>query len=48
VLDFGSGGGIDVLVVIALVGHETAVMSHCYTHVGKEALAKAAGSLPEI
>jgi integrase len=34
--------------VVALVGHESAAMSHRYTHVGKEALAKAAGSLPEI
>jgi hypothetical protein len=31
-----------------LVGHESAAMSHRYTHVGKEALAKAAKSLPEI
>ena len=36
-----------MLVVIALVGHER-VMSHRYTHVGKEALSKAAKSLPEI
>ena len=31
-----------------LVGHESAAVSHRYTHVGKEALAKAAKSLPEI
>jgi site-specific recombinase XerD len=35
-------------VVMALVGHESAAMSHRYTHVGKEALAKAAKTLPEI
>jgi len=35
-------------VVMVLVGHESAAMSHRYTHVGKEALAKAAKSLPEI
>jgi hypothetical protein len=31
-----------------LVGHESAAMSHGYTHVGKEALARAAAALPEI
>jgi integrase len=40
--------GIPDAVVMALVGHESAAMSHRYTHVGKEALAKAARSLPEI
>jgi hypothetical protein len=35
-------------VVMALVGHESSAMSHRYTHVGKEALARAAESLPEI
>jgi hypothetical protein len=30
------------------VGHNSAAMSHHYTHVGKEALAKAAQSPPEI
>jgi integrase len=40
--------GIPDAVVMALVGHESAAMSHRYTHVGKEALSKAAKSLPEI
>ena len=40
--------GIPDAVVMALVGHESAAMSHRYTHVGKDALAKAAKSLPEI
>ena len=35
-------------VVMVLVGHESAAMSHRYTHVDKEALAKAAKTLPEI
>jgi hypothetical protein len=30
------------------VGHDSKAMSARYTHVGKEALAKAARSLPEI
>ena len=33
---------------MALVGHESSAISHRYTHVGKEALARAAESLPEI
>jgi hypothetical protein len=40
--------GVPDAVVMALVGHESAAMSHGYTHVGKEALARAARSLPEI
>jgi integrase len=40
--------GVPDAVVMALVGHESAAMSHRYTHVGKEALSKAAGTLPEI
>jgi integrase len=40
--------GIPDAVVMALVGHESAAMSHRYTHVGKEALSKAAQSLPEL
>jgi integrase len=40
-------GGPDSF-VMALVGHESAAMSHRYTHVGKEALARAAKTLPEI
>ena len=34
--------------VMALVGNESAAMSHRYTHVGKEALARAAKTLPEV
>ena len=40
--------GIPDSVVMALVGHESAAMSHRYTHVGREALARAAASMPEI
>jgi hypothetical protein len=40
--------GVPDAVVMALVGHESAAMSHRYTHVGKEALSRAAKSLPEI
>jgi integrase len=40
--------GVPDAVVMALVGHESAAMSHRYTHVGKEALSRAARSLPEI
>ena len=40
--------GVPDSVVMALVGHESTAMSHRYTHVGKEALAKAARTLPEI
>ena len=40
--------GIPDAVVMALVGHESAAMSHRYTHVGKEALARAAKTLPEV
>ena len=40
--------GVPDAVVMALVGHESAAMSARYTHVGKEALAKAAQTLPEI
>jgi integrase len=40
--------GVPDAVVMALVGHNSAAMSAHYTHVGKEALAKAAKSLPEI
>jgi hypothetical protein len=35
-------------VVIALVGHESSVMSHRYTHIGKEALSRAAKTFPAI
>jgi integrase len=40
--------GVPDAVVMALVGHDSRAMSAHYTHVGKEALAKAARSLPEI
>jgi integrase len=40
--------GIPDAVVMALVGHQSAAMSHRYTHVGKEALARAAQALPEV
>ena len=40
--------GVPDSVVQALVGHESAAMSARYTHVGKDALAKAAKTLPEI
>jgi integrase len=40
--------GIPDSVVMALVGHESAAMSARYTHVGREALARAAASMPEI
>jgi integrase len=40
--------GIPDALVMALVGHESAAMSHRYTQVGKEALQPATGSLPEV
>jgi integrase len=40
--------GIPDAVIMALVGHESLAMSHRYTHVGKEALARAAETLPEL
>jgi integrase len=40
--------GVPDAVVMALVGHESSAMSHRYTHVGKEALARAAKTLPEV
>ena len=40
--------GVPDAVVMALVGHESSAMSHRYTHVGKEALARAAKKFPEI
>jgi site-specific recombinase XerD len=45
---YAKEAGIPDAVVMELVGHESAAMSHRYTHVGKEALSKAAKSLPEI
>jgi site-specific recombinase XerD len=40
--------GIPDAVVMALVGHESTAISHRYTHVGVEALKKAADSMPEL
>ena len=40
--------GVPDAVVQALVGHESAAMSHRYTHVGKDALTRAAKTLPEL
>jgi integrase len=40
--------GVPDAVVMALVGHESTAMSHRYTHVGKEALSRAAKTLPAI
>lgn len=40
--------GIPDAVVMAMVGHSSASMSHRYTHVGKEALSKAPASLPQL
>ncbi len=40
--------GVPDAVVMALVGHESAAMSARYTHVGREALAKATKTLPDI
>jgi integrase len=38
--------GIPEAVVMELVGHDSEQMSAHYTHVGREALEKAAASLP--
>jgi integrase len=40
--------GIPSAVVMELVGHDSEQMSHVYTHVGSEALQKAADSLPDF
>jgi integrase len=48
VLGFGYLLKSEERTVMALVGHDSKAMSAHYTHVGKEALAKAARSLPEI
>lgn len=40
--------GIPAAVVMELVGHESAEVSQNYTHIGKDALAKAAASLPDL
>jgi integrase len=40
--------GVPDAVIMALVGHESRAMSQRYTHVGREALSKAAASMPVI
>lgn len=40
--------GIPEAAVMELVGHDSEQMSQHYTHVGREALEKAAGALPEL
>jgi integrase len=40
--------GVPDAVIMALVGHDSVAMSHHYTHVGREALEKAANALPNI
>ncbi len=40
--------GIPQAVVQELIGHDSEKMSALYTHVGREALQKAAATLPEI
>jgi site-specific recombinase XerD len=40
--------GIPDAVVMALVGHESIAITQRYTHVGLEALQRAAESLPKI
>ncbi len=40
--------GVPDAVVMELVGHDSVAMSAHYTHVGREALQKAAGTLPDL
>ena len=40
--------GIPEAAVMEMVGHDSEQMSAHYTHVGREALEKAAASLPEL
>ena len=40
--------GIPEAVVMEMVGHDSEQMSAHYTHVGREALEKAAAALPEV
>ena len=40
--------GIPAAVVMELVGHDSEAMSRHYTHIGADALRKAAASLPDI
>jgi integrase len=40
--------GVPEAVVMEMVGHDSEQMSAHYTHVGREALEKAASSLPDL
>lgn len=40
--------GIPAAVVMELIGHDSAQMSEHYTHVGQEAMRKAAEALPDL
>ena len=40
--------GIPAAVVMEMIGHDSEAMSQHYTHVGKEALEKAADSMPNL
>jgi site-specific recombinase XerD len=40
--------GVPQAVVQELIGHDSKAMSALYTHVGREALEKAAAALPEL
>jgi integrase len=40
--------GVPEAVVMELVGHDSEQMSAHYTHVGREALEKAAATLPKV
>ena len=40
--------GVPDAAIMALIGHESVAMSQHYTHVGRDALQKAAGALPDI
>jgi site-specific recombinase XerD len=40
--------GIPDAAIMALIGHDTVAMSQHYTHVGREALEKAANAFPDI
>jgi site-specific recombinase XerD len=40
--------GIPAAVVMELVGHDSEQMSEVYTHVGAEALQRAANSIPDL
>jgi len=40
--------GIPAAVVMELIGHDSEQMSSVYTHVGAEAMQKAANSIPDL